>query len=61
MMVYEIYECTDSSTNYAGIISLELGPPQDLARTKGFDFGIVLCLENLEAFEGFIKHPAHLR
>jgi hypothetical protein len=44
-----------------GIISLELGPPQDLARTKGFDFGLVLCLENQEALEGFLTHPAHIR
>jgi Stress responsive A/B Barrel Domain len=51
---YYTYVCT-------GIISLEVGAPQDLASTKGFDFGLVLCLEDQEAFEVFLTHPAHIR
>ncbi|KAJ6103566.1 hypothetical protein N7486_003788 [Penicillium sp. IBT 16267x] len=44
-----------------GIVSLELGPAMDMARTKGFDYGIVLCLEGPEYLDIFAKHPAHLK
>ena len=43
-----------------GIISLEVGAPQDLARTKGFDFGLVLCLEDQERpNEHYRRHHYH--
>jgi hypothetical protein len=44
-----------------GLVSLEVGPPMDMARTKGFDFGVVLCLEGPEYLDVFAKHPAHIR
>ena len=44
-----------------GVISLELGPALDMDRTKGYDMGIVLVVENKEALGAWASDPAHLR
>ena len=44
-----------------GLISLEVGPPLDLARTKTFDMGVVIVLESKEHLKLFAEDPNHLR
>ena len=42
-------------------MSIELGPPLDHSRTKGYDMGLVLVLETVEHIKSFAEHPTHLR
>ena len=50
----------DSQNPYLGVVSIEVGPPLDMARTKGFDMGIFMVLETKEHLKTFAEHPAHL-
>ncbi|KAF2093862.1 stress responsive A/B barrel domain protein [Rhizodiscina lignyota] len=47
--------------NVPGLLAIEVGPPTDMERTKGFDMGVFLTLSAAEDLDGFAKHPEHLR
>ena len=44
-----------------GVISLELGPALDMERTKGYDMGIFLVVEDKEALGAWASNAKHLR
>jgi hypothetical protein len=48
-------------SKWKGVISLEVGPPVDMHRTKGYDMGIVLQVETPEHLESFAASTGHLR
>lgn len=43
-------------TIFKGIVSLEIDPVTNMARGKGFDFGIAVCFEKMELLEAFDRH-----
>ncbi|KAL4876808.1 hypothetical protein BJY04DRAFT_222655 [Aspergillus karnatakaensis] len=44
-----------------GLISLHAGPPLEgmAERAKGFNMGVVIVVESIEALGAMFKHPSH--
>ncbi|KAN0112272.1 hypothetical protein V8E51_005223 [Hyaloscypha variabilis] len=54
-------EAKQTMAKFPGVKSYAIGPPLDLARTKGFDFGIVMELEHLDLLAVWESDPNHRR
>ena len=50
------------ATQVPGIVSLDYGAqirPEPVAKTKGFQHGLVVVFTNVAALDAYIVHPAH--